>query len=86
MSFVHSVLSALSWRKLAAMLALSFSMPVLAVAVLGASIPAARAMTLALIAIASLLIILAADEAVKRGARLRHVNILATLSLLFGNL
>ena len=43
-------------------------------------------MTLALIAIKSLLIILAADEAVKRGARLRHVNILATLSLLFGNL
>ncbi len=37
-------------------------------------------------AIVSLLIVLVADEAVKRGARLRHVNILATLSLLVGNL
>jgi hypothetical protein len=85
-SFVHAVLSSLRWRTLAAMLALSFSMPVLALVLDGVPIPAGRAMTLALSAIASLLIVLGADEAVKRGARLRHVNILATLSLLFGNL
>jgi hypothetical protein len=80
------VLSALHWRRLAAMLALSFSMPVLGLALQGSPLPAARAITLALSAIASLLIVLAADEAVKRGARLRHVNILATLGLVSGNL
>jgi hypothetical protein len=85
-SFVRSVLSALRWRRLAAMLGLSFSMPLLVLAVYGATIPAARVMTLALSAIASLLIVLGADETVKRGAHLRHVNILATLSLVFGNL
>jgi sensor histidine kinase YesM len=68
------------------MLALSFSIPVLALAILGVPIPAAHAMLHALYAIASLLIVLGADEAVKRGARLRYVNTLATLSLLFGNL
>jgi hypothetical protein len=78
------MLSALSWRQLTAVLALSFAMPIVAL-LQGTPLSPARATLLALSAIACLLIILGAAEAVSRGAPVRYVNALAVSILVLGN-
>ncbi|MGC1459471.1 MAG: hypothetical protein WA825_14440 [Steroidobacteraceae bacterium] len=85
MSFARAVWSAVTWRKLAVMLALSFSLPLSELIVGGPPIPLGKAIALGFSAIANLFVVLGADEVAKRGVPLRRVNTLAISSLLIGN-
>jgi hypothetical protein len=85
LSFIRSILFALSWRRLAAVLALSFAMPIVDRLTQGTPLSAVRAILFALSAISCLVIILGAAEAAGRGARLRYVNTLGILILILSN-
>jgi hypothetical protein len=75
----------MSWRQLAAVLALSFAMPIADRLTAGTPLPIARVSLFVLSAISCLVIILGAAEAASRGARLRYVNALAISILILSN-
>jgi sensor histidine kinase YesM len=81
-NFAFAVLSELTWRKLAVMLALGFSIPLIAALVGVRALSVMMALMLVSSAIANLLVALSADEAVKRGTALRFVYPVAILVLL----
>jgi hypothetical protein len=85
MSFLRSILSTLTVRKVAIMLALSFSLPLLGLILAGTRIPFANAVAYAFSALVNLLIVLAADEWAKRGRRVRQVTAIAVLATLLSN-